>query len=135
MHYLLTHYSWLWWIVNNVGFIRDPLMRVVYDCELRQLDNGYLYSGFKYFRRESGGAFTLAIPSFSMLHAEKSACNIEKLGMGLWTRSPPPLHRTQVCLPRNWLSPLLQGYPCSPPNTGCLPPIIRSKILKLVKPA
>ena len=39
MHYLLTHFSWLWWIVNNVGFIRDPLMRVVYHCELRQSTN------------------------------------------------------------------------------------------------
>ena len=32
MHYLLTNFNWLWWIVNNVEFIRDPLMRVVYNC-------------------------------------------------------------------------------------------------------
>lgn len=32
-HFLLTHFSWLWWIVNNVGFIQDTVMRAVYFCK------------------------------------------------------------------------------------------------------
>ena len=30
MHYLLTHFSWIWAIVNNVGFINDYIMTKVY---------------------------------------------------------------------------------------------------------
>ena len=32
-HYLLTHFSWLWYIVNNVGFIQNTVMRAVYFCK------------------------------------------------------------------------------------------------------
>ena len=34
LHYLLTHFSWVWWIVNNVEFIQNPIMRAVYFCKL-----------------------------------------------------------------------------------------------------
>ena len=35
-HFLLTHFSWLWWIVNNVGFIQDRVTRAVYFCKFMQ---------------------------------------------------------------------------------------------------
>ena len=30
VHYILTHYGWLWGIVNNVGFIRDAFISSVF---------------------------------------------------------------------------------------------------------
>lgn len=30
VHYMLTHYKWLWTIVNNVEFLRDSFLRAVF---------------------------------------------------------------------------------------------------------
>jgi hypothetical protein len=34
-HYILTHFTWFWWIVNNVNFIRDPVMKAAYLCKFK----------------------------------------------------------------------------------------------------
>jgi hypothetical protein len=32
-HFLLTHFNWFWWIINNVPFITNRVMRAVYFCK------------------------------------------------------------------------------------------------------
>ena len=34
-HYILTHFTWFWWIANNVNFIRDPVMKAAYLCKFK----------------------------------------------------------------------------------------------------
>lgn len=32
VHYLLTHYKWIWDLINNISFLRNTLMRYVLTC-------------------------------------------------------------------------------------------------------
>lgn len=34
VHYILTHYKWIWDIINNISFLRDAIMRYVLTCKL-----------------------------------------------------------------------------------------------------
>ena len=36
VHYMLTHYKWLWTIINNVEFLRDSFLRAMFKRKMMQ---------------------------------------------------------------------------------------------------
>ena len=36
LHYLLTHYKSVWYIVNSVGFLREKFLSKVFSCKMYQ---------------------------------------------------------------------------------------------------
>lgn len=43
-HYLMTHYTWLWSLVNNIGFLRNAVMRKVYTLRSDMIDSPSTYT-------------------------------------------------------------------------------------------
>jgi len=37
VHYILTHYKWIWDIINNISYLRDAIMSYVLTCKLNDV--------------------------------------------------------------------------------------------------
>lgn len=72
VHHLLTHYRWMWDILNNVRFLRDALMRYVLTCTSNR--TRFKSSEFKLIR--------IIIIVISFIHSE-----------GEFSRKPADLQR------------------------------------------
>ncbi|XP_076833033.1 prostaglandin G/H synthase 2a [Brachyhypopomus gauderio] len=44
VHYILTHYKWIWDIINNISFLRDAIMRYVLTSRSNLVDSPPIYN-------------------------------------------------------------------------------------------